>query len=53
VRANDKLYVETRGKNTGGAYGSSSVSGKVDVYGLKPKKTVSARHFVENCDSAE
>jgi hypothetical protein len=34
--ANGKVYVGTRGNNTGGAFGSSSVSGEVDVYGLKP-----------------
>ena len=34
--ANGKLYVGTRGNNTGGAYGSTSVSGELDVYGLKP-----------------
>jgi hypothetical protein len=34
--ANGKVYVGTRGNNTGGAYGSTSVSGEVDVYGLKP-----------------
>ena len=34
--ANGKVYVGTRGNNTGGAYGSSSVSGELDVYGLKP-----------------
>jgi hypothetical protein len=28
--------VGTRGNNTGGAYGSTSVSGELDVYGLKP-----------------
>jgi len=34
--ANGKVYVGTRGNNTGGVYGSTSVSGEVDVYGLKP-----------------
>jgi Putative Ig domain len=34
--ANGKVYVGTRGNNTGGAYGSTSVSGEVEVYGLKP-----------------
>ena len=34
--ANGKVYVGTRGNNTGGAYGSTSVSGELDVYGLKP-----------------
>lgn len=34
--ANGKVYVGTRGNNIGGAYGSSSLSGELDVYGLKP-----------------
>ena len=34
--ANGKVYVGTRGNNTGGAFGSTSVSGELDVYGLKP-----------------
>jgi hypothetical protein len=34
--ANGKVYVGTRGNNTGGNYVSSSVSGELDVYGLKP-----------------
>ena len=34
--ANGKVYVGTRGNNTGGLYGSTSVSGELDVYGLKP-----------------
>ncbi|MGC2331271.1 MAG: hypothetical protein WA581_07455, partial [Candidatus Acidiferrales bacterium] len=34
--ANGKVYVGTRGNNIGGAYGSTSVSGELDVYGLKP-----------------
>ena len=34
--ANGKVYVGTRGNNTGGAFGSSSISGELDVYGLKP-----------------
>ena len=34
--ANGRVYVGTRGNNTGGAFGSTSVSGEVDVYGLKP-----------------
>jgi hypothetical protein len=34
--ANGKVYVGTRGNNTGGTFGSTSVSGEVDVYGLKP-----------------
>jgi hypothetical protein len=33
--ANGKVYVGTRGNNSGGAFGSSSVPGEVDVYGLK------------------
>jgi hypothetical protein len=35
--ANGKVYVGTRGNNTGGVYGSSSVPGELDVYGLKPE----------------
>jgi Putative Ig domain len=34
--ANGKVYVGTRGNNTGGAYGSTTISGELDVYGLKP-----------------
>jgi hypothetical protein len=34
--ANGKVYVGTRGNNTGGPFGSTTVSGEVDVYGLKP-----------------
>jgi len=34
--ANGKVYVGTRGNNTGGAVGSTSVAGELDVYGLKP-----------------
>jgi hypothetical protein len=34
--ANGKVYVGTRGNNTGGAYGSTTVSGELDVYGLRP-----------------
>ena len=34
--ANGKVYVGTRGNNTGGVYGSTSVSGELDVYGLQP-----------------
>ena len=34
--ANGKVYVGTRGNNIGGAYGSTSVSGELDVYGLEP-----------------
>jgi hypothetical protein len=33
--ANGKVYVGTRGNNTGGAYGSTASSGELDVYGLK------------------
>lgn len=33
--ANGKVYVGTRGNNTGGRFGSTSVSGELDVYGLK------------------
>jgi hypothetical protein len=35
--ANGKVYVGTRGNNTGGAYGSTSVNGELDVYGLMTK----------------
>lgn len=34
--ANGKVYIGTRGNNTGGAYGSTSAAGELDVYGLKP-----------------
>ena len=34
--ANGKVYVGTRGNNTGGPFGSTSTNGEVDVYGLKP-----------------
>ena len=34
--ANGRVYVGTRGNNTGGNFGSTSVSGELDVYGLKP-----------------
>jgi hypothetical protein len=34
--ANGKVYVGTRGNNTGGASGSTTISGELDVYGLKP-----------------
>jgi hypothetical protein len=34
--ANGKVYVGTRGNNTGGVYGSTSISGELDVYGLTP-----------------
>ncbi len=34
--ANGKVYVGTRGNNTGGASGSTSVSGELEIYGLKP-----------------
>jgi len=33
---NGKVYVGTRGNNTGGVYGSTSISGELDVYGMKP-----------------
>lgn len=35
--ANGKVYVGTRGNNTGGRFGSTSISGEVDVYGSKPR----------------
>jgi hypothetical protein len=34
--ANGRVYVGTRGNNTGGANGSTSVPGELDIYGLKP-----------------
>lgn len=34
--ANGKVYVGTRGNNSGGLFESSSVPGELDVYGLKP-----------------
>jgi hypothetical protein len=34
--ANGKVYVGTRGNNTGGVFGSTTVSGELDIYGLKP-----------------
>jgi hypothetical protein len=33
--ANGKVYLGTRGNNTGGVFGSTSVSGELEVYGLK------------------
>lgn len=35
--ANGKVYVGTRGNNTGGVYGSTSLSGELDIYGLEPR----------------
>lgn len=35
--ANGKVYIGTRGNNTGGFFESTSVSGELDVYGLKPR----------------
>ena len=34
--ANGKVYVGTRGNNVGGAQGSTSAPGELDVYGLRP-----------------
>jgi putative Ig domain-containing protein len=34
--ANGKVYVGTRGNNSGGVSGSTSVAGELEVYGLKP-----------------
>lgn len=34
--ANGKVYVGTRGNNTGSAYDSTSINGELDVYGLRP-----------------
>lgn len=35
--ANGRVYIGTRGNNTGGVYGSTGISGELDVYGLKPR----------------
>ena len=35
--ANGRVYVGTRGNNTGGVHGSTSISGELDVYGLEPR----------------
>jgi len=35
--ANGKVYVGTRGNNTGEVYGSTSIAGELDVYGLEPR----------------
>lgn len=34
--ANGKVYVGTRGNNAGGVFGSTTIAGELDVYGLKP-----------------
>jgi hypothetical protein len=34
--ANGKVYVGTRGNNTGGTLGSTTIAGELDIYGLKP-----------------
>jgi hypothetical protein len=34
--ANGKVYIGTRGNNSGGALNSTSISGELDVYGLQP-----------------
>ena len=34
--ANGKVYVGTRGNNAGQVFGTTTVSGELDVYGLKP-----------------
>ncbi len=34
--ANGRVYVGTRGNNTGGTLGSTSAAGQLDIYGLKP-----------------
>lgn len=39
--ANGKVYVGTRGNNRGGAHGSSSISGELDVYGLRSSRASS------------
>jgi hypothetical protein len=33
--ANGRVYVGTRGNNTGGVSGSTSIAGELDVYGLR------------------
>jgi hypothetical protein len=33
---NGRVYVGTRGNNIGGAFGSTTIAGEIDVYGLKP-----------------
>jgi hypothetical protein len=40
--ANGRVYMGTRGNNTGGSYGSTTVSGELDVYGLKGTATASS-----------
>ena len=35
--ANGRVYVGTRGNNTGGLHGSTGISGELDVYGLEPR----------------
>jgi outer membrane protein assembly factor BamB len=35
--ADGRVYIGTRGNNTGGLLGSTSVSGELDVYGLEPR----------------
>jgi hypothetical protein len=35
--ANGKVYVGTRGNNTGGLPGSTSIAGELDAYGLRPE----------------
>lgn len=35
--ANGRVYIGTRGNNTGGVHGSTSISGELDVYGLEPR----------------
>lgn len=37
--ANGRVYVGTRGNNTGGVYGSTRISGELDVYGLEPRSS--------------
>ena len=35
--ANGRVYIGTRGNNTGGLHGSTRISGALDVYGLEPR----------------
>lgn len=41
--ANGKVYIGTRGNNTGGADSSTTVPGELDVYGLLPNRKLNAR----------
>jgi hypothetical protein len=43
--ANGKVYVGTRGNNSGGADSSTSIPGELDIYGLLPGGTVATPTF--------